>query len=46
MKGETPVPGPIMMIGVLGSSGRWNGLRTRGKIGTYSVKIENKVLFQ
>ena len=34
MKGETPVPGPIMMTGVLGLSGRWKGLWTRGKIGT------------
>ncbi len=32
-KGETPVPGPIMMMGREWSLGRWNGLETRGSTG-------------
>ena len=34
MKGETPVPGPIMTMGWSGSVGRWNEFLRRQKIGT------------
>lgn len=38
MKGATPVPGPTIMMGAEGSSGKWKECVARGEMDIWNIK--------